>query len=104
MKILFTPIGLIAGMLAGLVGKKAFERIWGLIDDEEPPSPEHRDPSWPKLIAALLLEGAIFSLAKGLAEHGARRAFAKGTGSWPGEERPEDDHHVTSEASGALAE
>ncbi len=78
-------------MLAGLVAKKIFERLWGLIDDEEPPSPEHRELSWPKLIAALLIEGAIFRLVKGLAHHGARRAFARSTGTWPGEERPESE-------------
>lgn len=89
MKLLFTPISIAAGLLAGLVGSKIFERLWRLIDEEEPPSPEHRELSWSKLVAALLLEGAIFRLVKGLAEHGARRAFAKGTGRWPGEERPE---------------
>jgi hypothetical protein len=88
MKILFTPIGVIAGVLAGLIGKKVFERLWGLIDDEEPPGPQHREVSWPKLVAALALEGAIFRLVKGLADRGARRAFATGTGTWPGEERP----------------
>jgi xanthosine utilization system XapX-like protein len=86
---LFTPFSVIAGLIAGLVGQKIFERLWRLIDDEEPPSAEHREFSWPKLIAALAVEGAIFRLAKGLADHGARRAFAKGTGTWPGEERPE---------------
>jgi Protein of unknown function (DUF4235) len=86
MKLVFTPARVIAGVLAGLAGKKIFERLWGLIDDQEPPSPEHRELSWPKLIAALMIEGAIFRLAKGLADHGARRAFAKGTGTWPGEE------------------
>ncbi|HEY2334193.1 MAG TPA: DUF4235 domain-containing protein [Solirubrobacterales bacterium] len=91
MKLLFTPFSVVAGVLAGLVGKKIFERLWSLIDDEEPPSPEHRELSWPKLIAALLIEGAIFSLVKGLTAHGARRAFAKGTGTWPGEERPESE-------------
>jgi hypothetical protein len=88
MKLLFTPFSVIAGVRAGLVGKKVFERFWGLIDDEEPPSPKYRELSWPKLVAALLIEGAIFSLVKGLTDHGARRAFAKGTGTWPGEERP----------------
>jgi uncharacterized protein DUF4235 len=90
-KLLFTPVSVVAGLLAGLVGTKIFERLWGLIDDEEPPSPEHREFSWPKLIAALLIEGAIFRLVKGLTDHGARRAFAKSTGSWPGEERPESE-------------
>jgi hypothetical protein len=91
MKLVFTPISILAGLLAGLIGKKIFERLWGLVDEEEPPSSEHREISWPKLIAALLIEGAIFRLVKGLTDHGARRAFAKGTGSWPGEERPQSE-------------
>jgi hypothetical protein len=37
----------------------------------------------------LLVEGAIFRLVKGLTDHGARRAFAGVTGTWPGEEAPE---------------
>jgi len=90
-KLLFTPVSVLAGLLAGLLGTKIFERLWGLIDDKEPPSPEHREFSWPKLIAALLIEGAIFRLVKGLTDHGARRVFAKSTGSWPGEERPESE-------------
>ena len=89
MKFVFTPVSLILGLIAGLVGKKIFEKIWGLVDDEEPPKPEHREFSWPKLVTALVVEGAIFRLVKGLTDHGARTGFAKLTGSWPGEERPE---------------
>ena len=43
MKFLFTPVSILAGLLAGLVGKKIFERLWRLIDKGEPPSPEHRE-------------------------------------------------------------
>lgn len=89
MKILFAPIGIVAGLLAGFLGKKAFERIWSAIDDQEPPQPEHRDFRWPKLLAALALEGAIFRVAKGLVDHGTRRTFAAFTGTWPGEEAPD---------------
>lgn len=91
MKFLFLPISITAGLISGLIGKKAFEQIWGLIDDEEPPHPQHREFQWPKLIGALLLEGAIFRLLKGLTDHGARRAFASLTGSWPGEEAPKPE-------------
>jgi Protein of unknown function (DUF4235) len=89
MKLAYLPISILGGIVAGLVGKKAFERIWGVIDDEEPPDAKHREVGWVKLIAALLLEGAIFRLARGLFDHGARRGFARMTGSWPGEEAPE---------------
>lgn len=91
MKFVFTPISILLGLLAGLVGKKIFEKLWGLVDDEEPPRSEHREFSWPKLIAALVFEGAIFRLVKGLTDQGARRSFAKVTGSWPGEEEPQPE-------------
>jgi hypothetical protein len=89
MKIVFTPISILLGLIAGMVGSKIFEKVWSLVDEEEPPNPKHREFSWPKLIAALLVEGAIFKLVKGLTDHGARTTFAKATGTWPGEEEPE---------------
>jgi hypothetical protein len=89
MKLIFAPIGIVLGLVAGSLGKKVFEKLWGLIDDEEPPRPEYREIQWPKLIGALVVEGAIFRLVKGLVDHGTRRAFAGLTGSWPGEEAPE---------------
>ncbi|MFL5852661.1 MAG: DUF4235 domain-containing protein, partial [Solirubrobacteraceae bacterium] len=42
-KILFTPVSILAGLIGGLIGKKLFEQLWGLVDDEEPPDPKHRD-------------------------------------------------------------
>ena len=89
MKFVFAPVSIVLGLIAGLIGKKIFEQLWGLVDKEEPPRPEHREFSWPKMVAALLFEGAIFRLVKGLVDHGARRSFAKATGAWPGEEAPE---------------
>ncbi|MDQ2630569.1 MAG: DUF4235 domain-containing protein [Actinomycetota bacterium] len=89
MKFIFAPISIVLGLIAGSIGKKIFEQVWGLIDEEEPPKPEHREFSWPKLIAALVVEGAIFRLTKGLVDHATRTSFAKVSGTWPGEERPE---------------
>ena len=88
-KFLFIPFSVIGGILAGAVGKKTFELIWGAFDDEEAPEPKHREVPVVKLVAALILEGAIFRAIRGLIDHGARHAFAKMTGSWPGEEQPE---------------
>ena len=88
-KILFIPFSVIGGILAGIVGKKMFEALWGVIDNEEAPDPKHREISVTKLVPALLLEGAIFRAVRGLFDHRARHAFTRVTGSWPGEERPE---------------
>jgi uncharacterized protein DUF4235 len=90
MKFLFAPVGIGAGLLAGLAAQKLFERLWAVVDDEAPPEPGQREVEWPKFLAALAVEGAIFRLAKGFADHGARSGFAAVTGSWPGEQRPDE--------------
>ena len=91
MKFIFAPISIVLGLIAGHRRQEGLRTVWGLIDDEEPPKPEHREFSWPKLIAALVVEGAIFRLVKGLVDHGSRTSFAKLTGKWPGEEAPEPE-------------
>lgn len=90
MKFVFAPIGIAAGLLAGLLAQKGFERLWAVFDDEEPPDPDDREVSFPKLIAALAVEGAVFRLVKGLVDHGTRSGFERMTGTWPGEERAEE--------------
>jgi Protein of unknown function (DUF4235) len=89
-KIVFTPVSLLSGLLAGLVASKLFEFIWGRFADEEAPEPDQRDISWPALIVAMTLEGAIFRLVRGVVDRGSRVAFARATGSWPGEAKPDE--------------
>ena len=91
MKLLFAPVSIVSGLIAGLLGRKVYARIWALVDKEEPPKPEHRRVSWPKLVGALALEGAVFRLVKGAVDHGSREGFAKLTGKWPGKEAPEPE-------------
>jgi hypothetical protein len=85
MKVIFAPIGVLAGLLAGMVAKKSFERLWAAFDEEGAPQPDEADAPYPKLIAALAVEGAVFRLTKGVVDHSTRRAFAHATGRWPGE-------------------
>jgi hypothetical protein len=91
MKIAYMPFGIVVSLLVGQVAKKIFDLIWGQIEDQEAPRPKHREIDLRKLALALLIEGALFRLVRGLVDHYARRGFAALTGSWPGEERPEPD-------------
>lgn len=86
MKFLFTPIGILAGLAAGFAARKGFEKVWTVFDDHEAPEAEDREVSYPKLALALILEGAIFRLVKGMVDRGARLGFASLTGRWPGEQ------------------
>lgn len=88
-KMMFLPASIGGGLLAGMIGKKLFAVIWGVIDDQEAPKPEHRNISPLKLAVALLIEGALFALIRGFVDHGSRHVFARVTGAWPGDENPE---------------
>jgi hypothetical protein len=91
MKLFFIPFSIVGGILAGVLAKKIFEALWGLVDDREPPDAEHREVEYGKLAVALILEGAIFRLIRGFFDHSARQGFERMTGSWPGEEAPEPE-------------
>lgn len=90
-KLLFIPVSIAIGLLAGAVGKKTFNQLWGLIDEEEPPDSKHRDISWGRLLLAGAIQGAIFRAVKEATDHAARRGFYRTTGSWPGEKRPDTE-------------
>jgi hypothetical protein len=91
MKFLFLPFSILAGLTAGFLSKKLFEAIWGAIDDEEPPSSEHRDIDLKKMLLSEALQGAIFRATRKLVDHEARMAFERTVGTWPGEARPEPE-------------
>jgi hypothetical protein len=91
MKVIFTPFSIGAGLVAGLVARKLFEAQWGMFAGEQAPDPKHREIDHGKLVVALLAEGAVVRTIRGLTDHGLRQGFARATGSWPGEERPEPE-------------
>lgn len=83
MNLMFKPFGVISGMAAGRLAGTVFDRAWSKIDGDDPPAPSDRRVALARLVLALALEGAVFSVARGLAEHGARHGFAAMTGEWP---------------------
>jgi Protein of unknown function (DUF4235) len=90
-KTIFAPLSLIAGLAAGQLAKKIFDKAWGTVTDVEAPRPKHRDIDLFVLLAALVIEGAIARVIRGSVDHALRRGWARLTGTWPGEERPETD-------------
>jgi hypothetical protein len=85
MKLLYAPMAILSGLFAGWVAQKAFDRLWALFADEGAPEPDQRDASLAKLITALVVEGALFRLTKGLVDRATRSGFSRMTGRWPGE-------------------
>jgi hypothetical protein len=83
-KLLFTPFSVVGSLLAGLIARKVFDRVWHAIDDEEPPDPgEEREPL-KRILLAAVLQSTVFALARVLSDRQARRTFRALTGTWPG--------------------
>jgi Protein of unknown function (DUF4235) len=90
-KLIYKPFAILLGLLAGFVGRKIFDQIWGLIDKEEPPKPNTEEASWLKVIAAAAVEGITFRVTRAAVERAGAKGFANLTGTWPGEKKPEPE-------------
>jgi hypothetical protein len=91
MKLLYKPFGIVFGILAGLLSKKLFERVWGLIDEEKPPTATTRRATWPKVLGAAAVEGITFSVTRAAVNRAGARGYEHLTGVWPGKKNPEPD-------------
>lgn len=101
-KLVFAPIGIVAGLLAGLAAKKGFARLWAIFDNEDPPGPDQWGVPYPRLLTSLAVEGALSRLTKGAVNHGVRIGFERMTGVWPGEDGWRGDR-ATARTMGAVA-
>ena len=90
-KLFFAPISIVAGLVAGILSKRIFDAIWGLIDEEDRPKGKHRDVPMAKLVLGAAIEGAVFRAVKETVDHGSRHGFTHVTGTWPGKERPDPE-------------
>jgi len=91
MKIIYKPIGIILGLVAALIGKRAFNFAWTKIDVVDPPKATTEEAAWPKLLTAAALQGVIFKLIRVVVDRYGARGFQYLTGVWPGEKRPDPD-------------
>ena len=89
MKLLYKPIGTIAGVSAGLVAGAIFKRVWQVVaHEDDTPDAKDRYRSWPEVIAAATLQGAIFAVVKAAVDRAGAEGFARVTGVWPGSTEP----------------
>jgi Protein of unknown function (DUF4235) len=89
MTLIYKPIAILLGLLAGFISKKLFDQVWGLIDDREPPKPNTEQTTWPKVLAAAAVEGLTFRVTRAAIERAGAKGFYSLTGAWPGEREPE---------------
>ena len=84
MKLLYKPIGIASGILAGLLSKRIFAALWRMVDRESPPPPDLRETSTSKVVFAAALEGATQRATRVAVDRAGARAFEHLVGVWPG--------------------
>jgi hypothetical protein len=90
-KLLYKPIGIVLGFVAGMLGKRLFDWAWTKIDDQEPPKGTTEFAPWSKILAAAALQGVIFRTVRVAVDRWGAQGWTYLTGSWPGERRPDPD-------------
>ena len=86
MKFIYKPIAIILGLIAGMLGQKAFEQAWGMFADEDPRDADDRDAGWAEVLISAAVGGAILKTVQALVRRGGAKGFERATGVWPGDE------------------
>jgi hypothetical protein len=88
-KLLYTPFGIIAGIVGAKLGRKVFDGLWSKVDHEQaPPSPTQGDVDWRKAIGGAALEAAAFAGTKAAVNRMSAKSFHHLTGLWPEKSKP----------------
>jgi predicted metal-dependent enzyme (double-stranded beta helix superfamily) len=101
-KVLYRAVSLLVSVLGGVLAGAIFKRVWQLAaHEDEAPQATDAARSWPEILLAAALQGAIFAVVKAALDRSAAAGTRKLTGSWPGEDgqRRDDDRGQAQEAS-----
>lgn len=88
-KILYKPVGMVLGALAGVIASQIFDKVWAMLSDGEPASPEQPDAGWGEVALSAAVSGAIYAVVSALIRRGGAVGFERYTGEWPGDDPDE---------------
>ena len=86
MRFIYKPFAIIIGLIAGIIGKKVFQQLWGVVSDEDPADPDDRDAGWAEVLVSAAIGGAILKAVQALVVRGGAKGFERATGVWPGDD------------------
>ena len=85
-KLAYRPVGLVAGVLAGLVSGAIFKQVWKIVANaDEAPAALQSEYRMREVVLAAAIQGAIFAATKAAIDRAGARGFTKLTGKWPGD-------------------
>jgi len=89
-KLLYMPLGIVAGVVASKLSRKAFNRAWeSAAGTSEPPRPRSGEATLPRVVAAAALQGATFAATRAAVDRATASSFHRFFGAWPEQTRAE---------------
>jgi hypothetical protein len=85
MKLLYKPVAVVCGLIAGALSRRIAQALWRLVDEEAPPTPTTERAPLAKVLGAAAIEGLAFSVTRAAVDRAGARGFARLFGVWPGE-------------------
>ena len=85
-KLVYRPVGLAGGILAGVVSGAIFKQVWKRVSGEDDaPDALQSEYGMREVVLAAAIQGALFAATKAAIDRAGARGFTKLTGSWPGD-------------------
>ena len=87
-KVLYRPVGIVSGLIAGAIAGQVFQQVWGRVSGGEgadAPKPLESEYPMREVLAAAVVQGALYFVIKALVTRGGARLFERATGEWPGD-------------------
>ena len=87
--LVYKPVGIVCGILAGLLSKRLFDFVWSRVDEQDPPAATTENAPLGKVLGAAALQGVVFKTTRAAVDRYGAKGFHHLTGIWPGEREPE---------------
>ena len=83
-KLVYKPVGMVAGAIAGVAAGILFKQVWRLIaGEDDAPTATDESRTWTEILIAAALQGAIFAIVKAAVDRGGATGVKQLTGKWP---------------------
>ncbi|MFD1656735.1 DUF4235 domain-containing protein [Streptomyces caeni] len=82
--LVYKPVGFALGWASGALAGVAFRRTWkALRHEDDAPDALDRDRGWGEILLAAAVQGALFAVARSVADRAGAKAIERSTGVWP---------------------
>ena len=82
-RIIYLPFSIVAGLIAGQIGRKLFRAAWERFDDSPPPKPGSGQGGMAKVVAGQAVEAAVMAGTAAAVDRLFARGFHHALGVWP---------------------